>query len=275
MGFAGKRGAAAALAAGILAACAPVAPVEPGLNGPSAGDLARLVAPASPPAFVARTRDEIAPAAFGAMRADAARLAGQPRSRRVEVAAAPWLRASLEGAAFLATPAPRALVRGEPPEACPAAAASPPGAPDRRAAAEAALGLCLDRLAALGKAAGCGCRLMAADEALLAPLEAFVFAPGAPALLLGPDAPIGLVAAALPPQDGVERVALRDAAGLVALLVLDGDRAALAFAAAPQDVYEGRRTPFGWRRGRLAERIVFDEPDATLLLNVGPEDAPR
>ncbi|MEX2517840.1 MAG: hypothetical protein WD969_00750 [Paracoccaceae bacterium] len=263
----------------LLGGCAPSDP-DARLSGPSTQDLLRLWATAAPQSIVAADQAGIAAASAAAEAASTTRISALPRSRRIEISALPWLRASPEGAMFLASGLPRALARGAPAESCPAAAASLslPAPSTRSDAAASALGACLDQLARRGAAETCGCRLVAADEALLAPLSEFGYAPVVSALVIGAGPPRRLVAEALHPVGRAELVILRDALDEVAHLVLLDEEAELVFTAAPDIHYVGVREPFGYRRGRLAERLRLKSPDGedlTVLLGVEARDAER
>ncbi|MEO0362208.1 MAG: hypothetical protein AAF322_13920, partial [Pseudomonadota bacterium] len=230
--------------AALLAACAAPEQGDSRLAGPTDGDLLRLASPPAPPRLTAGDPAEVADAAFAAARLDPERLAAQNGFRRVEVSAIPYLRASPEGARFLSVEGPRALARGEPAAFCPISGVSPPGAPDEGSAAAAALDECL----AARTDPDCACRLMALGDFLLAPRRDFVFAPVVSAYLIEPaEAPRTLVAEALPPENGRERALLRDGLGVVAGIEFRGRDARLIL---DGETYEGRREPFGYRRGR-------------------------
>lgn len=264
---------ALALAAG---ACVG-APQDGRLSGPSEMDLTRIAAPAYPPALIAADAAAVPMAARATSTVSAARVRALPGSKMVEISAIPWLRASPEGELFLASPFPRALARGAPAESCPAAApsayadAQPASRPEATAAA---LDACFAILARRGAPADCGCQVVAVDDALIAPQGDFSFAPVVSALLIGPAGPQRLVAETLPPAMGAELVSLRDTRGEVARLALLGDAAEMALADGSR--FSGRREPFGYRRGRLAERLVLTGPageDMTILIGVEARDA--
>ncbi|MFV0474838.1 MAG: hypothetical protein ACK5MQ_11630 [Pikeienuella sp.] len=260
----------------VVSACVGSAPIE-GLSGPSEADLARIAAPAYPPTLVATDAAGARMAARGAATASSARFNALPGSKMVEISAIPWLRASPEGEIFLATSFPRALARGAPAASCPAAAPSafgPEPARSRSEAAETALSACLAILERRGAPASCGCRLVAVDDALLAPQGDFSFAPAVSALLIGPEGPRRLVAESLRPLMGAELVTLRDARGEVARVALLDDQAELMLPSGAR--FAGRRETFGYRRGRLAERLVLTGPsgeDMTVLIGVEARDA--
>ncbi|WP_340109498.1 hypothetical protein [Pikeienuella sp. HZG-20] len=236
------------------------------------GDHARLATAAAPPAVLVADESEVAAAADVAD-AVAIHIAAAPGARMVEISAIPWLRASPEGAAFIGSAFPRAAARGAPPESCPAAAASVMAAPPattRSGAAAAALNLCLAQLERRHAPETCGCRVVALDDALLAAQEDFVFAPGVSALMIGPDGARRLVAETLPPIAGAELVSLRDARGEVARLALRDDAAEMVLGDGAR--YSGVRRPFGYRRGRLTERLALTGPaNETMTILIGVE----
>lgn len=262
-----------ALIAALSSCAAPRGPDDPRLSGPSASDLSRMAAPARPGRLVARNRDEVADIAAAAGRVAEPGASGARRMKFIEISAIPYLRRSTEGAHFLTLPAPRALARGEPPERCPSAAVGQGG--DASGATAAALDACL---AHVPEGADCGCRVLAVNNVLTAPNAAFAFAPAVAAHLIWPENGRlrALVAESEPPDGGIERVLLRDAKGEVGRLIMAGRHARLAMAADPGAIIDGAREPFGYRRGRLAERIRFTGPDGqrvTLLIGVERRDA--
>lgn len=267
-----RPGACVAAALLILSGCVSETDSDPRLSGPRPADLDRMGASPAPPRLIAAGRAEVEGIAAAAARLDAETVAARRGFRRVEISALPYLRSSLEGARFLGRAGPRALARGAPAAACPISGVSPPGAKDRRAAAAAALSSCLAR----AQGPECGCRLLAVDDILLAPRADFVFAPVVSAYLIGgPAGARALVAEAAPPAGDVEEVILRDAQGAVGALILNGDAARLTLGGV---VYEGRREPFGYRRGRIAERLRLTGPGGarrTVLIGVERRDAIR
>ena len=198
--------------------------------------------------------------------------------RMIELSEIPWLRASPEGAAYIAGAGPKALARGEPLAACPAAA-SEIGAASPTDAARGAISACFALLEARGAAPDCGCRLSVLDNHLIDRRESFAFAPAVSARLSGAGRRQSLlVADALPPENGLERVVLRSVAGPVAYLAMEGGEASLIFLDAPDRTYAGTRTFFGYRRGRMAERLVLANEGGEqirLLIGVEQRDATR
>lgn len=261
-----------------IAGCAPPNRDDDALSVLRASDRERMLAAPAPPRVVARDPNGAAEAARIAAGVSAERLLERRGRRFLEISAIPYLRASPEGAAFLAQSNPRALVRGEPPASCPAAAASPPGAPDRASAVAAAISACFGALQRRGAAQSCGCKAIAVDDILLDRPAAFSFAPTVSAVLISNGGPAQrLVADQLAADATGEQIVLRDPRGDVALVSLAEDRASLAFLSdagggGPAIVYDGAREPFGYRRGRLTERIrLTNDAGQRLTLLIGVE----
>ncbi|MEO1612090.1 MAG: hypothetical protein AAFU55_07020, partial [Pseudomonadota bacterium] len=93
------------------------------------------------------------------------------------------------------------------------------------------------------------------------------------ALLIGDDRqPAHLIAEALPPEGGDQTVVLRDLTGEVGRAVLSGDRARLSLRDEPERVFAGPRNRFGYRRGRMAERLeLADDAGGRLNVLIGVE----
>lgn len=263
---------------GALAGCASDMPQETRLSGPSVTDLTYMAGAPGAPTVIAKNDAAALDAAQTALRYVATRLPEARGLRRLQISEIPYLRRSPEGAAFLGRSNPRALARGAPEARCPAAAASPPGAETSAAAANGALSLCFSRLKARGADASCGCQILAIDNALIAPRASFVFAPGVTAFLIrGRQEQIQrLVAESEPTPESGESVLLRSASGVVGALALDGESAEMRLAAAPDTVWRGDRRLFGYRRGRLSERVTLSAVDGRsirLLIGVETRDA--
>lgn len=258
------------------AACAPALERDAARLSRDALDRGRMISAPVPPRVAARTPDalEAAAAAAGAISPES--LAGRRGARAIEVAEIPFLRAAPDGAAFLSGSAHRALARGAPPHMCPATGAAI-GAATAADAARDALDDCFAALRRRGAAASCGCQVIALDAMLLDRRDAFAHAPGVSAHLVGPASrPRALVAEALPPEGDAARALLRDASGVFGQLTLTDETAEMRLVAAPETQWSGMREMFGYRRGRIAERIRFTAPDgrrATLLIGVERRDA--
>jgi hypothetical protein len=159
---------------------------------------------------------------------------------------------------------------------CPAAAASEEAAVTRRDAAASSLGSCLTQLRAQGADPACGCRLIAIDTALLAPQSDFSFAPVVSALLIDDDTRAErMVAEAIAADVNAELVLLRDTVGERGRILLTGDTAEVLLTGEPARVLNGTRERFGYRRGRIAERLRLMDSDGkrvTLLIGVEMRD---
>ncbi|MEL7462732.1 MAG: hypothetical protein AAFN79_01600 [Pseudomonadota bacterium] len=190
----------------------------------------------------------------------------------MEASSLPFLTSSVEGAAYLGADRVRALARGEPAHRCPAAAAVS-GAASRPAAVAASLEACFAQLAARGADADCGCRVAALDEFLLDRRVSFGYATAVSALVVGDGRePAHLIAEALPPEGREQTVVLRDLNGEIGRAVLSGDQAQVRLNGAPERIFAGPRNRFGYRRGRMAERLeLADEGGARLNVLIGVE----
>lgn len=261
---------------GLLASCGPgantAAQLDPAtLAGLAGHDRTRLLVPARTPPLIAGTEQEILDVATVARRLTPERLAATRGSRMVEVAALPWLRSAPEGMKFLSAAAPKALARGAPDNACPVAAISSKGAETAEQAAISALSNCL---AELKGAPDCGCQLMAVDQVVLAPRADLSFAPSVTATLIS-DAGATRLVADRRGESPAGEVTLRDATGPFGVLFLKGGDAEMTLTARPGEVFMGRRIKFGYRRGRIAERLVLTSQTGdqfTLLIGVEYRD---
>ena len=206
-----------------------------------------------------------------------------PNGRWIEASSAALLYNTGWGRAFLAAPDGRALAIGAPAQECPGigVVAGGPETP-RSVVAGAALEQCLTSLSRAG-ATNCGCRLLALDDTLLAPLEAFAHAPGVSARLvgLGGDAGRGPLVARESREiaaDGSIRVLFSSVEGPVAAAALFPDGRAVMELTDSGAVFEGERDLRGWRRGRLTERLLLRSPDGRrviALIGFEPEDYAR
>lgn len=263
----------------ILFSCAPAGgPVaDSRLSGPASGDLLTLAAVANPPSLSAKTPREIDEVANSVIVATVNRFEGRRGVRQLQVSAIPFLRATPAGNAFLQQSGPRALARGEPAALCPAAAASDPASANRAAAVSSAFTTCLGILQAESADPSCGCRLMAVDQALLMPQSAFSFAPVVSALLIDSDGRAErLVAESVGADAEKELVLLRDAVGERGRMILAGDLAEAILADPDGRALTGVRERFGYRRGRIAERvrlITADGEEVIILVGVEMRDA--
>lgn len=241
-----RRGAAIGLMLlPIIAGCAPGAreapPAPPSFR--DLGDRAGLVAREGP--------------TLSAVAERAARLAAEarpaPSARPVPAEFLPLIHEAPEGLRFLALGPHRALAAGDPPASCPALAAG--GGGTAADAARAAAGLCLARLRA-AEAGDCGCRILAVDDALLAPRAAFAHASGLPVRLVRHGRLSRLRLVAVEAFDGGRPRTLILAGGRP-LFVLDEDGLSeLGPDGRPRGApVPVRRRPLALDRGRILERI--------------------
>ncbi|MEM9726193.1 MAG: hypothetical protein AAF909_12135 [Pseudomonadota bacterium] len=159
---------AALTVAGCAYIGAATAPFEPTVI-----DAARLVQPPQPPTLVARSERDIADIVQVARPERLASWKGVNGSEQFEGPQIPFFFESEIGRAYLRSGPGRAVARGEPAESCPLFGVSlDASAPT--VAAEQALTSCLARRDVAE--ASCGCRLLAAENVLFAPAEAFSYA---------------------------------------------------------------------------------------------------
>ncbi|MEO0621169.1 MAG: hypothetical protein AAF183_03000 [Pseudomonadota bacterium] len=186
-----------------------------------------------------------------------------------------WLTGAVEGRAFLSEPFPRAIARGDPAQSCPATgrATGPEAAGGGR---EGTVRLALERcLGALeNRRADCGCRLIAFNDILTVPRDEMAYATGITARLIAPERGIDAVLVAedeAAPDGGSAGTLLRDLRGPVARLTRDGADGATLTLLADGSAIKGTRKAFGYRRGRLAERIRLDG-GGLLLIGLSPAE---
>jgi hypothetical protein len=233
----------------------------------------RLVVPAIPATG--------APADREARQLERAALRSASRaSRHIEPAAAALLYGTRWGRSWLTATGFGALVRGEPPARCPALTAAT--APTRGLAIQSAISACRDALGSAGGAFGgsaapCDCRLIAIDGALLAPLQAFAYAPGTDGRIMGLGASYAGALTAREvetgrlPGEGV--VIFGDARGPVATALLAADGTATLELLRDGRRFSGTREALGWARGRQTERLLLRGPDGErviVLIGIDP-----
>ncbi|MHA1530040.1 MAG: hypothetical protein ACTSVG_13560 [Alphaproteobacteria bacterium] len=231
--------------------------------------LQRMVVLSHPPIIAANKLEEIPVALRIAENTDPAELSKRESARQVGVDALPFLTSTEAGKRFLSAAAPRALARGMPPEACPAAAvASATPETPRAEVAGQALRRCLASLPP--ERAGCGCRIVALDDLVTVPREDTAYATGTSARMRSAALGIDLLLVAEEVPGG--GTLLRDLHGPVARLAnTENDAVTLSFHATGQR-FEGYRIAVGFRRGRVAERIyVVDAEGNRLSLLIGFE----
>lgn len=225
-----------------------------------------LVVSPNPPQIAVSDATELDRAARIGANARLERLSKQNGTRRVRADSLAWLTGSVEGRAFLSSSAPRAIARGNPARSCPATGLST-GAQTRAAAMRSALEQCLGALGS--DYPGCGCQLIAIDNALTVPRTEVAYATGISARLIAPALGIDAVLVAEDEPDGT--TLLRDLRGPVARLVRSGaDGVTLSLIGTEQST-AGTRRALGYRRGRLAERIRLSD-GGLLLIGLSPAE---
>lgn len=235
----------------------------------------RLATAESPPRLVvpARQQGDLQPDLEARQLELSALRSANRAGRLIEPAAAALLYGTNWGRSWITAEGYGALVRGEPPEQCSAVAAV--NASVRATAIEAAIADCRDALAtqvsiSLTGAEACGCRLIAIDNALLAPLEAFAYAPGTDGRLIGLGSgyagPLIAREVETGTVPGAGRVVFGNAQGPLAEAELAADGSASLELLRDGRRFTGRREPLGWARGRPRERLLLRGPDGERII---------
>jgi hypothetical protein len=255
---------AAFLAAIAAAGCSMPPPA------PSAPASPRFTLMSDPPALSVATSADLSDTVGVATRLAAVNPAG-PSARPIAAEFLPLLHAAPEGRTFAGLPEPRALVQGEPAALCPALSAA--GGSGIEGAVAAAVADCRDRLARSSAPPDCGCRLLAVNSVLAAPLADFAYATGLPARLIrdGRLDPLILVAEERLTEAGEAETLIR--AGSVPVWLVRyraPDRAELVPLAADGSA-AGPARPAGRRllgldRGRFRERLTLPGEGLTILI---------
>ena len=261
------------LALSLVAACAP----DTGLQAdPDERRLtARLaLAESAPPLIVPATGQGDRPPDHEARQLERSALRSANRaSRLIEPAAAALLSGTGWGRSWITGKGYGALVRGEPADRCPALTAA--NAPVRAIAIETAIAACRHELQSWMPSSRqgtqpCGCRLIALDNALLVPLEAFAYAPGTHGRLIGLGAeyagPLIAREVSTGPVPGAGRVVFGDARRSLAEAVLAADGTVSLELLNDGRRFTGRREPIGWARGRQTERLLLRGPDGERII---------
>ena len=225
-----------------------------------------------PAEIVADDYNDLSEALTYASRAAAADPKSQNGGKWVEAAQIGLLFGSPEGKAFLTAPAGRALVRGEPAESCPALNVAAAASDDQ--ATEGAMRACLRQMA--GKE-GCGCRVIARADRLLAQRDDYQYAIGVSSHLIDPRTGKQLAMTAeervIEGRPGARRLWMLGVAGPVGMLQIEPDgRAAFIFSRTGKR-YDGTHRADGFRRGRVARRAYLTAPDGKrMVVLVGYEE---
>ena len=225
-----------------------------------------------PAEIVANDYNELNEALLYARRAANADTKEQNGGKWIEAAQIGLLFGAPEGKAFLSAPAGRALVRGEPAKSCPALHVAT--APTDDQATEGAMRSCM-RL--MSNRTGCGCRVIARADRLLANKDEFQYAIGVSSHLIDPTTGQKLQTTAeervVEGRPGVRRLWMLGAAGPVGMLQVEGDgRAAFVFTESGAR-YDGSHREDGFRRGRIARRAYLTAKNGKrMVVLVGFED---
>ncbi len=201
---------------------------------------------------------------------DAERVRG---ARWTEAAQIGLLFGSPEGKAYLAGKQGRALVRGEPMESCPALDVAL--APTNDQATEGAMRACLNAMAVRP---GCGCRLIARGDHLLAKRDEFAYAIGVGTTIIDPLQGGARNYASeeriVEGRSGSRHVWLLGVSGPIGLLQVDGDGRAAMTMNATGERFTGVHKADGFRRGRVARRAYMTGQDGrNVIVLVGYEDS--
>lgn len=226
-----------------------------------------------PAEVIANDYNDLGEALLYAQRTTDANPKKQNGGKWIEAAQIGLLFGAPEGKAFLTAPAGRALVRGEPAESCPGLHVAT--APTDGQATEGALRACLRQISAR---TGCGCRVIARADRLLAKRDEFQYAIGVSSHLVDPSTGRQMRMTAeeriIEGRPGVRRLWMLGAAGPVGMLQVERDgRAAFVFSATGKR-YDGSHLEDGFRRGRVARRAYLTAKDGKrLVVLVGFEES--
>lgn len=226
-----------------------------------------------PAEIVAEDYNELNEALLYAQRAANADPKEQNGGKWIEAAQVGLLFGSPEGKAYLSAPAGRALVRGEPAKTCPGLHVASAQTDDQ--ATEGAMRACMRQLSSR---TGCGCRVIARADRLLAKKDEFQYAIGVSSHLIDPTNGQKIQTTAeervVEGRPGVRRLWMLGAAGPVGMLQVEADgRAAFVFTKSGKR-YDGSHREDGFRRGRIARRAYLTAKDGRrIVVLVGFEDA--
>lgn len=243
-----------------LSACTSITKHEPEPNA-----AAPLLSFRVTPTFIAAAPGDI-DATIDALDRFAARLPSRGKdARKTAAAQVALLHGSPDGRAYISVADPRAFVLGAPAAQCPARVAAAGGAIQADAVGAALRG-CFDALAAAKAPKTCGCQVMAAGAALLAPLDDFAYAPGVSGWIVSPALGLDLHLAV---REGANPGGARQltfltgpGADIDAVLARDGTAAmTVRRDGLPDLTLTGAHRPEGMRRGRFADRLRLTDRD--------------
>ena len=228
-----------------------------------------MLAMEHPPLIVVQNTGDIQAATTLISRLKISELARRRDTKFVDTDALPWLSGSAPGREFLSATGNRVLVRGHPQEFCPIALAGAAAAPETLAGvARTALERCLTRVPD-----GCGCRVIAMENALLATQDEVTYATGVTARIRARSLGLDGLLVAEERQDGT--ILLRDLTGIVGTVLTGPDGDATVRLKGSDTVYSGQVRDVGFRRGRLAQRIYAKNlagEQVSLLIGFDPEE---
>lgn len=228
-----------------------------------------ILAMERPPVIVVKSNDDLRVADNLVSRLNIQKLAARKDTEYVDADALPWLSGSAPGREFLAARGSRVLVRGHPQEFCPIALTeTAAGSVPIRNVARTAFNRCLAQVPP-----GCGCRLIAMQDALLATQEEVTYATGIAARIKARSLGLDDLLVAEEQQDG--SVILRDLSGVIGSVVSGPDDAVTIKLKGSETVYSGTARDVGFRRGRVAQRIYAKNEAGervSLLIGFNPDE---
>ena len=222
-----------------------------------------------PPVIVVKSIDDLRVADNLISRLNIPELAKRKDTQYVDADALPWLSGSAPGREFLSARGNRVLVRGHPQEFCPIALTETAAGPEPfQNVAQTALSRCLEEVPP-----GCGCRLIAMQDALLATQAEVTYATGIAARIKARSLGLDDLLVAEERQDG--SVLLRDLSGVIGFVVTEPDGSVTIRLKGSDTVYSGKARDVGFRRGRLAQRIYAKNAAGervSLLIGFNPDE---
>ena len=233
----------------------------------------RFLTQPRPAEIVAKSYADLDETLVYAQRATSGEASRVRGARWTEAAQVGLLFGSPEGKTFLAAPAGRALVRGEPAESCPALNVATGRTDDT--ATDGALRACLREMS---ERSDCGCRVIARGDRLLAPRDDFQYAIGVATQVIAPNTGKQLSMTAeermIPGRPGSRRLWMLSVLGPFGMLQTEPDGRAAFVLSRSGKRYDGVHRADGFRRGRVARRAYLTAADGSrMIVLVGYEDA--
>lgn len=228
-----------------------------------------LLAMEHPPVIVVKDAESLRDAGTLISRLKIPELARRKDTKFVDANALPWLSGSASGRDFLTSQGSRALVRGHPQEFCPIALAeTAPASVPIATVAKTAFEKCLQQVQP-----GCGCRLIAMENALFATQAEVTYATGIAARIQARSLGLDDLLVAEEQQGG--GILLRDLSGIVGTVVTGPGGTVTVRLKGSDTAYTGVSRDVGFRRGRLAQRIYAKNAAGervSLLIGFGPDE---